>query len=108
MAYQGVIRVNQSGPAIRFQVEGRATMHQSLPLRQQAEQALAGGATPVRVDLRHCTYMDSTCMGTLLYFVRLAGQLGPGGMALVCPSLQCQRLFGDMGLDRFFPVVAEE
>ena len=108
MGYQGVIRVCRSGPAVRFQVEGRATMHQSLPLRREAEQALAAGATALRVDLRRCTYMDSTFMGILLYFVRLAGQCAPGGVALVCPSPQCQRLFRDMGLDKFFPVVAEE
>jgi len=44
-----------------------------MALRGYAEQAFAAGATGLRIDLRHCTYMDSTFLGTLLFLKRGGG-----------------------------------
>jgi anti-anti-sigma factor len=104
----GTLRVHQDGPAITFQVEGRATLYHSQPLRRLAEQARAGGATSVRVDLRRCTYMDSTFLGTLLYVLRHCGHPESARFALVCPSPQCQRLLRDMGMDGLYPAETAE
>lgn len=55
--------------AIAVLVEGPATMHQSLPLRQLAAGGRAEGAA-VRVGLRHRAYLDSTFRAILLFFCR--------------------------------------
>ena len=106
-APQGIVRVYDDGKAVTFQVVGRVTMTQSLPLRRCAEQALAAGAKALRVDLRHCTYMDSTFLGALLILQRAAGR-GQCPLTLVSPSPTCCRLLQQMGLHGHLPVVTAE
>lgn len=105
---QGVVRVHWQEQTVTFQVEGRATMVQSQPLRRFAEHALADGARAFRVDLRHCCHMDSTFVGTLLFLKRSIDRQDRGELALVSPSPLCHRLLGQMGLDGVFAVTAAE
>ncbi len=107
MAAQGILRMRRHEQAVIFQVEGRATMHHSLPLRRVAEQALADGVTALRVDLQLCTYMDSTFLGTLLFLQRAVDRAGSADFALVGPSLPCQQLIQQMGLEDVYPVLSE-
>jgi len=93
---------------VTFRVEDRATMAQSPALRRCAEQNLASGARVVHVDLRHCTYLDSTFLGTLLCLKRDIDRRGQGEFALVSPSPQCSRLFQQMGVAEIFPVVTAD
>jgi len=103
-ATQGSVRVRRDEQTVIFQVEGWGRMSHSLPLRRFAEQALAAGATSLRVDLRRCTHMDSTFLGTLLQLKREAERRGQGDFALVSPSPQCVQLLRQMGLERLFYV----
>jgi hypothetical protein len=64
----------------------------------QAEDAALRGCTEVRVDQRRCTYMDSTFIGTLLLLHRRL--MYAGALALICPSPACQKLLGDLCLER--------
>jgi anti-anti-sigma factor len=105
---QGMIRVQQHEHTVTFQPEGHATMHHSPSVRRFAEQCLADGMTVLRVDLRHCTHMDSTFLGTLLFLKRLVERQNEGKFALLSPSPQCHRLLQQMGLDRIFPIVSME
>jgi len=107
-APQGTVRVRQDGPTVTFQVEDWGRMVHGLPMRRFAERALEGGAAVLRVDLRHCDYMDSTFLGTLLCLKRLVEQRGGGRFALVEPSPKCRQLLRQMGVDAFLPVVAAE
>ncbi len=107
-APQGIVRVHQHEQTVMFQVEGWTTMNQSLSFRRCAEQYLAAGAATLWVDLRHCTFMDSTFIGTLLFLKRTAHQQEQGSFALVSPSPQCCRLFQQMGLEGVFPILAAE
>lgn len=107
-APQGIVRVYQHDQTITFQVEGRATMHQSPLVRRFAEQCLAAGATVLRMDLRHCTLMDSTFLGTLLFLKRMIDRQGQSEFALISPSPQCCRLLQQMRLDKVFPMVTVE
>ena len=100
---QGTIRVRQDEHTITFQVAGRANMALSPSLRGCAEQGLARGVAVLRVDLRHCSYMDSTFLGTLLCLKR-----GRGEVVLVSPSPEIGKLFQQMGVDDLFPVRVEE
>jgi anti-anti-sigma factor len=107
-AQQGKVRVSQYEQTVTFQVEGQATMHHSPSVRRFAEQCLAGGARALYVDLRCCTHMDSTFLGTLLFLKRLVERREEGKFALRSPSPQCYRLLQQMGLDRIFPIVSME
>ena len=100
-AAYSTVRVGRPAGAVVFQVEGVARMPQGLALRRAAEEALAEGAA-VRVDLRRCTYMDSTFVGTLLVLRRAAAGRD---LALVEPAAPCRALLCQMGLDRVLPVV---
>jgi anti-anti-sigma factor len=103
-----IVRVHQHDQTITFRVEERARMAQGLAVRRFAERGLAGGVTALRVDLRHCTFMDSTFLGTLLYLKRAIDRRGQGEFALVCPSPQCRGLLQQMGVADLFPVVPAE
>jgi anti-anti-sigma factor len=101
-APQGVVRVHRQGLCVTFRMEGRGTMTQSMPLRRYAERCLAEGTTEVRVDLRHCTHMDSTFMGTLLTLQGLLSRRVQGRLTVVSPSPGCAQVFQQMGLDGIF------
>jgi anti-anti-sigma factor len=105
---QGIVRVHQHGQTVTFQVEGWTTMKQSLSFRKTAEQSLAAGTRVMRVDLRNCTFMDSTFIGTLINLKREVHRHEQGDFALVCPSAACSRLFQQMGLDGVFPIVTAD
>ncbi len=106
-AQQGTIRVRQQEQTLRIQLEGWARMAQALAVRRLAEQHLAAGSTTLRVDLRRCTYMDSTFIGILL-FLKRAVDRAQGSFALVSPSVECRRLLQQMMLDKIFPMVTED
>jgi anti-anti-sigma factor len=94
------LRMHRQDDQLTLQLEGRASMHQRLPIRRVAEEALAGGARRLRIDLRRCESMDSTVLGTLLALSRTA----PGGLVLLAPSESCRQLLRQMGLAELFPV----
>ena len=94
------VRFHQDGQTATFKVEGRGTMHQSSPLRRQAETCLSGGTLRIDVDLRDCVYMDSTFLGTLLLMKKQLGER-QGRFSLVAPSQACTKLLRQMGLDDY-------
>lgn len=102
-----VLRVRQQGQVIGCQVKGRGTMRQSPALRQLVEQTLAAGPVVLHVDLRQCTYMDSTFVGTLILFKRAIARRG-GQFALVAPSSECCQLLQKMGMQGLFPTITGE
>jgi anti-anti-sigma factor len=107
-AAQGTVRVHVYEQAITFRVDDCGIMTHSLPLRRLAEQGLAAGAKAVRVDLRHCTYMDSTFIGTLLCLQRACDCRGQGALALISPSPQCCQLLKQMGIEHVFRIELSE
>src|SRR5262249_42910507 len=66
---------------------------------------LSEGIAALRVDLRRCTYMDSTFLGTLLFLKRAVDRHGQSEFALVSPSEPCGCLLRQLGLDCFCPIV---
>jgi anti-sigma B factor antagonist len=107
-APQGTIRFHEDEQALHFQIEGWATMNQSLPVRRFVEQNLAGQAKKVWVDLRRCTYIDSTFLGTLLFLQRAVVRQCGGEFGLVSPSPQCACLLQQMGVMDVFHVLTME
>lgn len=108
VALQGVVRVHQQGHTLTVQIAGRATMQQSPLVRGVAERCLAHSTTVLHLDLRHCTHMDSTFVGTLLFLKRAVAQQNQEEFALISPSPQCCQCLQQLGLDDFFPVLSEE
>jgi anti-anti-sigma factor len=102
---EGAVRVHQEGPTVTFQVVGWGRMHQSMPVRRYSDQCLSAGATTLRVDLRHCTYVDSTFLGTLLLLRRNTLRRPGCQFLLVSPSEECRRLFKQMGVEDCLPAV---
>jgi anti-anti-sigma factor len=105
---QGTIRLHRRDQTATLQVEGRATMAQGLAVRRFADQNLGRGTITLRVDLRHCTFADSTFLGTLLFLKRAVERCGQGEFAVLCPSPECSRAMGQMGLDTLLPTRNEE
>ncbi|MBM4068484.1 MAG: STAS domain-containing protein [Planctomycetes bacterium] len=98
-APRGLVRVRQDSQGVTVQVVGWGRMQQSVPLRRLGESCLADGSAPFRVDLRHCSYLDSTFLGTLLCLQRMARKLDQGQFQLISPSPECNRLFKQIGVD---------
>jgi anti-anti-sigma factor len=101
-AEEGVVRVSRREQTIACQVQGRATMRHSPALRQFVRQSVATGPIELRLDLRQCTYMDSTFLGTLVVLKRAID--GRGRLTLVSPSSQCQALLKQTGLDQLLAI----
>jgi anti-anti-sigma regulatory factor len=104
---QGVLRVHQKERSVLFQVEGQATCVLGTPLRRLAEEALGCGCSCIRIDLRHCTWMDSTFVGTLLLLCKAAANKQLGEFGLVSPSPECRRILRQMGVDRICVICDE-
>jgi anti-anti-sigma factor len=92
------VRYREQPPTLTIHVEGRATMTQSLPMRRLAERGLETGVTQVRIDLRDCTYMDSTFVGTLLALHKQLQAGSKGRLTILAPSAPCSRILHDLGL----------
>src|SRR5262245_45446316 len=90
------LSVNQQPGALSVRVQGRATIFQSSALRRQAEAGQRQGGA-LLVDLRHCTYIDSTFLGTLLCLQRELGRAG-GQLQLISPSAECRQILAQMGV----------
>jgi anti-anti-sigma regulatory factor len=106
-APQGIVRMHRAGQTVVFQVEGRGTMTQAHSFRRCADQSLAEGVTSLRIDLSHCTHMDSTFIGTLLCLKRDADRRGGCQVALISPSTSCTRLLKQMAVTDLFPLLDE-
>lgn len=92
-----VIRYHQHEHTLTFRVEGRGSMAQSVPLRRKAEELITQDVTTIRLDLRQCTYMDSTFVGTLLTLKKTLDKR-QGTFALIMPSTACSKILNQMGL----------
>jgi anti-anti-sigma factor len=103
---RGTIRVCQDCRTVTFQVVGWGRMYQSMPLRRLGEKLLTEGIDSFRVDLRHCTYIDSTFLGTLLTLKRVSKKGNQAQFVLVSPSAECCRLFHQMGVEDCLPTIS--
>jgi anti-anti-sigma regulatory factor len=101
-APSGILRVQRHEQTVTCRVEGRGTRSQGLALRRFGEQSVALGASALCVDLRHCTYMDSTFIGTLLCLHRSLANHGAGTFIVASPSPPCMEILHQMKLDRLF------
>lgn len=107
-APKDVVRVCQHEHTITLLIDGWGTMSQSYAIRQLIETCLCHGLTTIRFDLRHCTYMDSTFLGTLLSLKKHIERRGAGALQLVSPSPESLQLLRKMSMDGLFTIVIED
>jgi anti-sigma B factor antagonist len=107
-APDGVLRMSVNGGTVTFQVDGPGTVRQGLPMRRFAESCLNDGITRLRVDLRNCTWMDSTFVGTLLVLLKTITRRGRGDFSVVSPSATSRRVLKQMGVEMVCPVCDAE
>lgn len=107
-APKDVVRVCQHDHTITLQIDGWGTMSQSYAIRQLIEQCFCQGITTIRFDLRRCTYMDSTFLGTMLSLKRNIERRGAGALHIVSPSPESLQLLRKMSMDGLFTIVVED
>jgi len=107
MVSPGTIRYGRTGDCLLFHVQGRGVMAHGVPLRQLAEQMLEAGVQRIVLDLRDCTYMDSTFIGTLWSIRRLLLSRGLPPPLLVAPSNHCVKNLQEMASYEGFPIGTE-
>ena len=96
---QSVVAWRRHDTTLEFRVEGWGTMPQSLAIRRWVENQPPPAVQTLRIDLAHCTYMDSTFIGTLIFLKRLLAK-AQGSFVLIHPSPECRQLLMKMGIAR--------
>lgn len=84
-------------------VEGELDLATAPQVRDPLEAAIGSGVNRVLIDLRPCSFIDSTGLGVLLHGAKQLGELD-GGMALVSTDEQIGRLLELTAIDRTIPV----
>jgi anti-anti-sigma factor len=102
------VRVAEAGDKLLVEVAGRATMDTAATLRKHIEPRLQTGGFAVQLDLRQCSYMDSTFQGTLLILSGVQQRGASRRLELVSPSPECRRLLRENGFDRVLTFVEAE
>jgi len=94
----------QTGGVRRLQLSGRLTADRHDERLPEIVRRLAGeGTTRLLLDLRHVSYMDSTCLGELIEACRSAERHGIR-LCLVNLPPRVQRLLDMSHLARILPV----
>jgi anti-anti-sigma regulatory factor len=104
-ASQGSLRIRKLDHTVTFQANGWVNMQLSPRLRQCASQCLAEGARMIEMDLRDCSGMDSTFIGTLLIMQKELKSRQLPSLRLVAPSQACQTILKRMRVGQLFAVV---
>src|SRR4051794_25047782 len=98
------LRLHQDDQGLTVQLDGRATSRYAPAVSRLGNLAIAGGQPAVRFDLRHCTYLDSTFLGTLLLLHRAALASGRTRIVLLDPTPACQNILRTMGVTSMFEI----
>jgi anti-anti-sigma factor len=98
-----MIRAHREKTMLTLDVQGRATMMESPTIHELVTKHVAHGLRSLRIDLRDCSALDSTFLGTLLL---LEGQLAAvdGTLTLVSPSASVLELLRRMGLEDAYAI----
>jgi anti-anti-sigma regulatory factor len=104
-----MVRFHEDEHSLTFQVIGWGQMALSLAVRRCAEEGFRRGKKILRFDLRHCSYMDSTFLGTVLFLHKAVRRLEAGQLLLLSPSSECCALLHQLGVAQILPrLITEE
>ncbi len=92
----------ESGPEVWIRVEGRGSFQNSPALKEFSRRMIEQGRRQFVVDLKNCTAMDSTFMGTLAGLAIRLRDMGAGGLWVVNRNERNAELLAGLGLDPLF------
>jgi len=92
----------ESCPAVWIRVAGRGTFQSSPALKDFARRLMDEGRRQFVVDLKDCSAMDSTFMGTLASLAIRLRDLGGGELWVVNRNERNTELLAGLGIDSLF------
>lgn len=91
-----------AGQVVWVRVEGKGSFLNSSGLKDFTKVMLERGHREFAVDLRRCTVMDSTFMGTLAMIALRLRELGGGHLHVLNLNERNKELLSNLGLDLLF------
>jgi anti-sigma B factor antagonist len=103
---KSVILVACEGGLAYVQVKGRGSFQNAGNLKRFYTEVIGNSVTQCIIDLKLCTYLDSTFLGTLTGLGLKLKALPGGRMTVIHVSTRNLELMQNMGLDRLFHLQA--
>jgi anti-anti-sigma regulatory factor len=85
-------------------VEGKGSFLNSTGLKEFAKEMINRGFREFAIDLKNCTVMDSTFMGTLAGIALRLRELGQGNLRVTNLNERNSDLLSNLGLDQLFVI----
>ncbi len=92
----------ESYPEVWIRIEGRGSFQNSPALKEFSRKLIDEGRRQFVVDLRNCTAMDSTFMGTLASLAIRLNDIGGGDLWVVNRNERNTELLTGLGIDTLF------
>ncbi len=102
MTVQPSILVGTANRTVWVRVEGKGSFLNSTGLKEFAKEMINRGFREFAVDLKNCTVMDSTFMGTLAGIALRLRELGQGNLRVTNLNERNSDLLSNLGLDQLF------
>ena len=106
MNVQPSILVGTANRTVWVRVEGKGSFLNSTGLKEFAKEMVYCGFREFAVDLKNCTVMDSTFMGTLAGIALRLRELGQGTLRVTNLNERNSDLLSNLGLDQLFVIEA--
>ena len=102
MTVQPSILVGTANRTVWVRVEGKGSFLNSTGLKEFAKEMINRGFREFAMDLKNCTVMDSTFMGTLAGIALRLRELGQGNLRVTNLNERNSDLLSNLGLDQLF------
>jgi anti-sigma B factor antagonist len=103
---QPSILVGTANRTVWVRVEGKGSFLNSTGLKEFAKEMVNRGFREFAIDLKNCTVMDSTFMGTLAGIALRLRELGQGTLRVTNLNERNSDLLSNLGLDQLFVIEA--
>jgi anti-sigma B factor antagonist len=103
---QPSILVGTASRTVWVRVEGKGSFLNSTGLKEFAKEMINRGFREFAIDLKNCTVMDSTFMGTLAGVALRLRELGQGNLRVTNLNERNSDLLSNLGLDQLFLIEA--
>jgi anti-sigma B factor antagonist len=103
---QPSILVGTANRTVWVRVEGKGSFLNSTGLKEFSKEMINRGFREFAIDLKNCTVMDSTFMGTLAGVALRLRELGQGHLRVTNLNERNSDLLSNLGLDQLFIIEA--
>jgi anti-anti-sigma factor len=98
------ILVGTANRTVLVRVEGKGSFLNSTGLKEFAKEMVNRGYREFVIDLKNCTVMDSTFMGTMAGIALRLREMGQGRLKVVRLNDRNRDLLANLGLDQLFTI----